>query len=241
MLRRCPELEELTFPSGSGVQESGMTDVLKSHCKRLHTINQEQCPIRSSDTICAILQGSSEGIRELRLLGVEWLNGDCILQRIMTTATLNTIEVVRICPRINTGDITISVLANCPRLKEFTSIGEEPNSGVELSDLLSSMFESWRCWPTLEVLSLEVLNLRMLERYSDEDMRRRGTAESLRKLFFCLRAIPKLTTLNLRWTLMANDLEPCPEFSLQELNEGAVNMGTTLMTQDDMKWIRLRQ
>ncbi|KAF9356257.1 hypothetical protein BGX34_010012 [Mortierella sp. NVP85] len=243
LLRRCPNLEELTLPCTDEWQDySGLAQVLDTQCKCLRTLNQEQrrWGSLSSSLVCAILQGFTHGFQQLRLYNVHWRPEDSILEKLLISASVNTIEVLRICSTYDKSEHVIGILRQCPCLREFrTHGGNRDFDGTDVSDLVSSMAQPWKCWDTLEILGLEVCNWRAVHEQPSAKARRRKMIQDTRQLCLQLRSLPKLVSLDMRWRLLATRKKPRSDITLDELNQGAAKKGSVLITEEDMVWIGL--
>ncbi|KAF9947159.1 hypothetical protein BGZ65_009074 [Modicella reniformis] len=209
LLRQCPDLEELMLPR---IKEHiiELTQVLDSHCKRLHTLNQEDygASLMSAGHIDALLRAFSRGFRQLHLCSHSWDWEYYILETLTTTATVNTIEVLRLSnyQRVESYHI-LGILRHCPRLRVFQmGVESDHHFGVDFSDLVVSMDEGWKCWDTLEVLTLKVHNKVAIGHLYLKEWKHR-TALDARKLRLGLRTLPKLVTLDIRWSVMMYEWE----------------------------------
>ncbi|KAK3824720.1 MAG: hypothetical protein J3Q66DRAFT_325892 [Benniella sp.] len=255
LLRRCRELEELELPTWN-IQDNidimtEIVQVLDSNCQRLHTLNQETPP--SMMQIGVLLKGFSKGFRQLCLYYVsssydaEWANKS-LLETLLTTATVNTIEVLKCAASIaGSAENTIEILKHCTQLRVIRVVSEE----VDLSDLLLSMDENWGCWSTLEELELWIVNKRVAMEHTDAEAKRGRTAQDVRELYLRWRSFPKLTTLDIKWNLKTGwdqesyDLGYDQEkygmtLTLDDFNEGAAKSDSVTMTIEDAVWIGLK-
>ncbi|KAF9979717.1 hypothetical protein BGZ65_006110 [Modicella reniformis] len=252
LLEQCPELEELAFPNmacssvGQDDYNTKMAQVLSSRCKRLHTLNQDSGGYSiSSDLMDAVLKEFSRGFRQLRLYNVSWsYSGTPVLNAFVTSATVNTIEVLTYHSEYNQRSTILAILKQCPRLRECRVNFGNRELGIEISEFSASMDEGWKCWDTLEVLEMKVYNRwGVLREKSTAKARRCKTVRDVRDLCLRLRTFPKLTTLNMTWLLMTarGSLKMRYDMfiTLVELNEDAMKKGTTLLTKDDMVWTGL--
>lgn len=254
-LQQCPDLEEITLPITDGEQDfRQVAQTLNSHCPRLHTLDQE---LFNPRTIAAkhvgfLLQTFSRGFQQLRLDVRCHVNNyfpgwqeNMILKTLVTTASVNTVEFLRIRSYEDNGSHVIGVLKHCSRLREFRvthGYVYGDNKGVDMTDLLQSMDEPWKCWETLEVLELTVVNQRAVRDQSYPKARRRKTAHDARQLCIRLRSIPKLAVADIYWLLMTSwegtrgrDMD----LTLDNLNEGAARSGAMMITSEEMKWVGL--
>ncbi|KAG0000378.1 hypothetical protein BGZ65_004422 [Modicella reniformis] len=241
LLERCPQLEELGLP-----YLYDELRVLDTCCPRLHTLNQERyCNgVIEKEAFNILLRDFSRGFRQLILKsdthrGLDMGFDPIILKTLVSTPTADTIEVLRISSFWGKNPYVGEVLRHCPRLREFRVWDQ---LGMDLSDVLLSIDETWVCSDTLEILSLGICNQKVHEQPTQEADRQK-TAQDIRQLFHCLRALPKLITLDLTWHLKITWKgrlgEEYMAISLDDLNEGAVESGSTLMTEEDMKWMGL--
>ncbi|KAF9343324.1 hypothetical protein BGX34_006933, partial [Mortierella sp. NVP85] len=168
LLERCPELEELRLPISDGpyialATLTGIVEALNSNCKNLRTLNQESC--QNIGPIGTVLKEFSNGFRQL-LLSCEQIYGSQgnrgILGTLLTTASVNTLEVLRYSLREDDEEHIVRILKHCPQLRVFrvddTRYNNRNIEGADLSDLLLSIDESWKCWDTLEELQLSIVN-----------------------------------------------------------------------------------
>ncbi|KAK3824718.1 MAG: hypothetical protein J3Q66DRAFT_325888 [Benniella sp.] len=254
MLERCPNLEEFTLPAGEYYNDNQdiatrTLQILESNCKRLHTLT---CEFHMTvKQVAVFLQGFSKGFRQLKLCHLqmdyqdtEWQNKR-FLEALMTTTSFNTIKVLRFNPCGESQEHILWVLKHCPQLRVFGM--EEGNYGVvnvELSDLLMSMDEPWKCWNKLEELQLNIVNTRSIHEHHFTKTRRHKTAQDIRELCFRLRSFPKLTTLAITWKLTITwtrrVARPEMALTLDDLNEDAVASGSATMTSEDAAWIGLK-
>ncbi|KAF9360794.1 hypothetical protein BGX34_007492 [Mortierella sp. NVP85] len=254
LLKRCRELGELELPMWD-IQDNtdtmaGIVQVLDSNCQRLHTLNQETR--LSMLQIGVLLKGFSKGFRQLCMPYVgfshdaEWANKS-LLETLLTTASVNTIEVLKCNSNAGSAENTIEILKHCTQLRVFRALGDE----VDLSDLLLSMDETWGCWSTLEELELWIANERVAMEQTDAEAKRRRTAQDVRELYLRWRSFPKLTTLDIKWNLKTGwdqesyDLGYDQEkygmaLTLDDFNDGAAKSGSVTMTIEDAAWVGLK-
>jgi hypothetical protein len=250
LLRLCPELEELTVPRQPDFLNdmARVVEALDSNCKRLHTLRQRDG--LAIENIGVLLKGFSKGFRRLYLTTVaarytedpEWRNRR-FLETLSTTASVNTLEVLEYRWDDDKGEHFITILKNCPQLRVFRVVSQRylENARVDLSDLVESMDESWKCWNTLEELSLKIVNRRAVLAHHLKKARCRRTAQDARKLYLRLRSFPKLTTLAIEWQLITKGDERLGmTLTLDDLNEDAVKSGSEAITKEDAAWMGLR-
>ena len=257
LLKRCPDLEELVlFPVDStGSRQDNFNEwvqVVDSNCPRLSTLNiafSGRWKDVSSNCMCTFIQGFTRGFRHLSLHCAKQRNGEMgALKTIVSSVTANTIEVLRVYSWDYRDDQVISILRQCPRLRELrVRSGLEGRMGVDVSKLIEAMKdENWACRDTLQVLELEMVNRNLAgEKLPGEECRGR-TALDVRNLFFWLLAFPRLTTLGLYWQLRVmwrgfkrNRQEDMNILSLEVMNDIAKANGLAPMTEEDMKWMGL--
>ncbi|KAK3824719.1 MAG: hypothetical protein J3Q66DRAFT_419392 [Benniella sp.] len=249
LLRLCPELEELTVPMQPDFLKdmARVVEVLDSNCRRLHTLRQGQSiPM---EQIGVLLKGFSKGFRQLYLNNVvectqdpEWRNRR-LLETLSTTASVNTLEVLEYRWIDDKGEHFIAALKNCTQLRVFRVVSQRYNdhARVDLSDLVESMDESWKCWDTLEELRLKVVNRRAVLAHRLKKARCQRTAQDARKLYLRLRSFPKLTTLAIEWQLIikGDEIWGGMTLTLDDLNEDAVKSGSETITKEDAAWMGL--
>ncbi|KAK3824716.1 MAG: hypothetical protein J3Q66DRAFT_95455, partial [Benniella sp.] len=250
MLERCPNLEEVTLPAPENYSEnqdiaSKTLQLLESNCKRLHTLTCESN--LTVKQVAVLLNGSSKGFRQLKLHHIqmdyqdtEWQNKR-FLEALMTTTSFNTIEVLRCCPYDESQEDVLWALKHCPQLRVFSLI--DTRRYIELSDLLMSMDEPWKCWDKLEELQLKIGNMKTIhEHHLTKTRQRQKAAHDIRELYFRLRSFPKLTTLAITWKLTTTWTRKIAEMvlTLDDLNEDAVASGSATMTSEDAAWIGLK-
>jgi len=203
LLKRCPDLEDLDLPFGSHYSATELEQLLDSDCKRLASLGvYHHCPIcHPLDDVRTLLQRFSRGFKELRLRNL--FNMDClhdfippiwertvVLETLLATATVNTIEVLSFSEEFDNDDHIVGILKHCPQLREFRVKNLSGHyEGLKASDLLLSMEEPWRCQETLEVLQLKV---RRLRRCSDSDMGEISHDIDIQQLHLRLDSFPKL-------------------------------------------------
>jgi hypothetical protein len=222
---------------------AGIVQVLDSSCQRLHTLNLESPP--SMLQIGVLLKGFSKGFRQLCMSYVvsshdaEWANKR-LLETLLTTASVNTIEVLKCGSNTGSAENVIDILKHCTQLRVFRVGSEE----VDLSDLLLSMDETWGCWSTLEELKLWIFNKRVALRHSDAEAKRSRTTQDVRDLCLRWRSFPKLKTLDIIWDLMTgwdqesydlgfNQEKYGMSLTLDDFNEGAAKSESAAMTIED--------
>jgi hypothetical protein len=259
LLQHCPDLEMLALPS---IKHPDITDtihmemaqILDSYCPHLHTLslprNCSKKPVVQSKRVSLLLEGFSKGLRHLYLLDTtcgrpdharsQW-NEQNVLETLLHTATLNTLEVFRTCPSSNDNDHLLQILRQCPRLREFRLNRECPRyAGMDLTHLISAMDEPWESSGTLSVIELKVTNQMFATSVDSESSRCYATAQAIRQLCFWLKGFPSLTTLHLNWNLNRNPSESM-HLNLQSLNECAMTTGSRWMTEEDVNWMGLTQ
>ncbi|KAK3824717.1 MAG: hypothetical protein J3Q66DRAFT_384113, partial [Benniella sp.] len=251
LLERCPELEELRLPISDGSyisQETltGIVEALDSNCKNLQTLNQESC--QNIGPIGTILKEFSKGFRQL-LLNCEQIYGSQgnrgILGTLLTTASVNTLEVLRYSLREDDEEHIIGILKHCPQLRVFhvddTRYNNRSIEGADLSDLLLSMDQPWKCWDTLEELQLKIVNKKAVQGHARAKPRLRKTAQDTREICLRLRTLPRLTTLAIDWKLRTTwDRGTDMNLTLDDLNEGAAKSGSAVLTKEDAEWAGLK-
>jgi hypothetical protein len=251
LLERCPELEELRLPISDGpyiTQETltGIVEALDSNCKNLQTLNQESC--QKIGPIGTVLKEFSKGFRQLllscgQIYGPQDNRG--ILGTLLTTASVNTLEVLRYSLREDDEEHIIGILKHCPHLRVFrvddTRYNNRNIEGADLSDLLLSMDESWKCWDTLEELQLNIVNKKAVQGHSRAKPRLRKTAQDTRELCLRFRTLPRLTTLAIDWKLRTTwDRGSDMKLTLDDLNEGVAKSGSAALTKEDAEWAGLK-
>lgn len=96
-------------------------------------------------------------------------------------------------------------------------------------DLVSSLDGNWKCSGTLMVLELVIVAGR--------------TPQEIRRLFFQLKELSRLTDILLNWRQIGSETgsrrSGRTKLSLEDLNEGAEDLGLRLMTKEDMTWMGL--
>ncbi|KAK3824715.1 MAG: hypothetical protein J3Q66DRAFT_395782 [Benniella sp.] len=251
LLRRCPKLEELMLPIEDGSFGKDALDevveVLESNCKCLHTLNHTG--YLNTREISVFLKGFSKGFREISLGEVGGYGGEDpewnrrMLETLLTTASVNTIEVLKYTTNNDRGEDFIGILKHCTQIRVFRveQDREDRDDAVDLSDLLLSMDKSWKCWDTLEDLELMIVNKKAIREHSNAKARRRRTARDARELCLRFRSFPKLTTLDIDWQLRTTwGRRTEMSLSLEDLNKDAVKNGSATMTKEDAKWAGLR-
>ncbi|KAF9347008.1 hypothetical protein BGX34_003469 [Mortierella sp. NVP85] len=178
LLRRCPELQELTLPfiysMDAHFDIHELARVLDSNCLALHTLHHGYPPNWSRRFDCdpsavqlmdTLLRGFSRGFRQLSVYNLYCFDEDFdslwndyrVLSTLSTSATFNTLEVLILSPGHGNSDEMIEILAYCPRLREFrVDRRTGGNNSVVVIDLWESMKTPWRCWETLQILELEI-------------------------------------------------------------------------------------
>ncbi|KAF9362958.1 hypothetical protein BGX34_005173 [Mortierella sp. NVP85] len=257
LLKRCPDLEELALSpvDSTGSRQDNFDEwvqVVDSNCPHLSTLSvafSNRWKDVSSNCMSTFIQGFSRGFRQLLLRCGQRRNGEMeILKTIVSSATVNTIEVLRVYSWDYRGDQVILILRQCPRLRELrVRSGPEECMRVDVSDLIEATKDgNWACQDTLEVLELEMVNRNIAgERLPGEECRGR-TALDVRNLFFWLLTFPRLTTLRLYWKLRGmwrglkrNHQVDMNMLSLEVVNDVAKANELAPMTEEDMKWMGL--
>ncbi|KAK3824808.1 MAG: hypothetical protein J3Q66DRAFT_326074 [Benniella sp.] len=211
LLRRCPDLESLQLPLASNNNEGQydvkeLAQVLDSNCKRLSTMHIHcYCPICDpAMDMSVLLQRFSRGFQTLYLWGVGCRHDvslsmwpkTVILETLITTATVNTIQVLSFSENFNTIDPIIGILKHCPRLRQFFVFHFYPNyKGMKASDLLFSMETPWKCQDALEALQLKVYDPRNERSNSGTGESLQDAEQDIEQLHLRLRAFPRLTWL----------------------------------------------
>ncbi|KAF9344438.1 hypothetical protein BGX34_005662 [Mortierella sp. NVP85] len=211
LLRQCPDLESLQLPLAANDSEGQydvkeLAQVLDSNCKRLSTMHIHcYCPICDpAMDMSVLLRGFSRGFQTLYLWGVGCLHDvslsmwpkTVILETLITTATVNTIQVLSFSENFNSTDPIIGILKHCPRLREFFVFHFSPSyKGVEASDLLLSMETPWKCQDTLEALQLKVHGPGNERSNSGAGDITQDAEQDIEQLHLRLRAFPRLTWL----------------------------------------------
>ncbi|KAI8353395.1 hypothetical protein B0O80DRAFT_451965 [Mortierella sp. GBAus27b] len=114
----------------------------------------------------------------------------------------------------------------CPWLQELRIDSSKAHyrKGIDILDIINSMDEPWECWNRLEVLKLDVNN---------KGNTAKEAVHYIYQLFLKLRSLPQLRSLTLQWDFRT------PNATLNMLNRVAGKEGSTLMTEEDMKWMGL--
>jgi hypothetical protein len=270
LLQHCPELEELGLPSIElpDTDHSSyvtLAQALDSHCQRFRTLSLQRYGPKEiqAKRVAVLLEKFSRGVRHLYLhddmysyptrhthmhtyptrdaIG-EWTE-TLVLETLLSTATAKTIEALWMCPSDDDNGNIIRILRQCPRLQELRLKSGHQSKGMDISDLVPSMDEPWKCWETLRVLEIKVTNRSLFNEKSSERTWRRVTAQKVRRLCFWLKSFPRLTTVHILWNLYRNsgalEWNNRMSLSLTSLNERANADGSRLMTEEDMRWMRL--
>ncbi|KAK3824679.1 MAG: hypothetical protein J3Q66DRAFT_419319 [Benniella sp.] len=268
LLQDCPDLEELGLPSIELPDTDHscyvtLAEALDSHCQHFRTLSLQRYGPKETQAkrVAVLLEKFSRGVRHLYLhddmynypiRGMynyptrdaipQWTE-TLILETLLNTTTANTIEALWMCPSDDDNDNIIRILRQCPRLQEFRLKSGHQYKGIDISDLVPSMDEPWKCWGTLRVLEIKVTNRSLFNEKSSERTWRRVTAQKVRRLCFWLKSFPRLTTVHILWNLYRNsgDFEwnNRMSLSLTSLNERANADGSRLMTEEDMSWMKL--
>jgi len=257
VLQRCPELEELMLPSFNqspgDTDITGVAQVLDSSCGRLHKLNQDHSTLGSGIHLNVLLRTFSKGFRRLQLSAfncfptsslIPW-DGEHYLETVLTSVTVDTLEVLRCRGGGEEGDRIIGIVRHCARLRELRVLNEvTQHNGADLTDLVLSMDEPWKCWSTLEVLELMVDNRKCIHEslaVFPRIIRRQKTIQDTRQLCLQLRSLSKLVTLDIHWSLRMpwGSRESALEIGLDDLNKDAERHGLILMTREDMVWMGL--
>lgn len=247
VLRKCPNLENLTlssmgrFDAGRGYIELALA--LDSYCKRLHTLGLDICDNANWDVekLIVLIPKFSQGFQRLNLSSNHHLvdlarpKARLVLDALINSPTVNTIEVLSICWAHQ--DQCLRILEQCPRLRELRLMsrrGPWLPASVDILDLVESITSGdWKCRRTLEVLELDVSNGSIANGPTSSQQKRRRTARCIRRLFYRLRSLPKLAILDLQWVLKTT-------IPLRMLNREVVRRrGHRLMSLEDKKWMGL--
>lgn len=139
-----------------------MAQLLDSNCKRLSSLSVHcSCPECEPEYPSQVLKTFSGEIKHLRLdipicrlhdVPPRWTN-TVILESLIASPTVNTIEDLTLPAEFGNGDRIIMVLKHCSRLRVLRVLNySRVYKGLDASDLLSSMEEPWKCQDTLEEL-----------------------------------------------------------------------------------------
>ncbi|KAF9366172.1 hypothetical protein BGX34_005723 [Mortierella sp. NVP85] len=208
LLKRCPELEDLHLPfmSRKSKYHYGIPDIIQlvnSYCKRLFSLSMfSYCPVchPSMDT-SILLQKFSRGYKQLHFSSVDCRHDvapprwpkTVILEKLLTTPTVNTLEVLEFAARYDNSEHIIGILKHCPRMREFLVYHYSPHyRGMDALDLLVSMEEPWKCQNTLEVLHLRIYDPKR-ERTHPSTGKKSQEEDHIRQLNLRLDSFPRLT------------------------------------------------
>ncbi|KAF9361951.1 hypothetical protein BGX34_006809 [Mortierella sp. NVP85] len=261
LLQHCPDLEELGLPSIELPDTDHscyvtLAEALDSHCQHFRTLSLQRYGPKEiqAKRVAVLLEKFSRGLRHLYLHddtysypirdAISQWTETLILETLLNTATANTIEVLWMRPSDDDNGNIIRILRQCPRLRELRlNCGYQSYSGMDISDLVFSMDEPWKCWGTLRVLEIKVTSKSLFNVACSERTWRRVTAQKVRRLCYWLRSFPRLTTVHILWNLYRNsgtrEWQNRMGLSLTSLNERANADGSRLMTEEDMSWMKL--
>ncbi|KAF9366171.1 hypothetical protein BGX34_005722 [Mortierella sp. NVP85] len=198
LLRRCPDVEDLRLPYAytKGETRYDLTEVaqsLDSDFTRLSSLTMDcYCPeCHPKRDMSVLLEKFSKGFKSLHLsvrgchrhdTPPNWAS-TFILERLLTTPTVATIEILCFLADFRNGDHVIRILQNCPQLRVLRVGHLSFCEGMDASALLSSMKKPWKCQDTLEELQLKI-------RENTHD-----TKQDLQQLCLRLKSFPKSVIL----------------------------------------------
>ncbi|KAK3824815.1 MAG: hypothetical protein J3Q66DRAFT_326097 [Benniella sp.] len=172
LLKRCPDLEDLRLPyayKGVPYDPTKMGQLLDSDLTHLSSLSMNYCcpECQPRNDVSVILRMFSRGFKRLWLktYGCRYHNSPptwtdtLILETLIATSTVNTIEGLTFLARIGHADRITKILKHCPRLRVFRVENFDRDGydeGIEAKELLSSMKGPWKCQETLEELQVMI-------------------------------------------------------------------------------------
>ncbi|KAF9110996.1 hypothetical protein BGX27_005523 [Mortierella sp. AM989] len=254
LLEHSPELEEISIPYYSeGCRE--IAAILRANCPKLRALNQGVYinPFYELTIAQLLITAFPNGIRRL-VLGKVLKPANNQLNQLFHILTnnpfANTLEVLEFKhpPAYTSGEI-VGILQSCTRLRELRLAGEstpQAKNRTDISDIVSSLMRSWKCQDSLEVLELNISNLKEEKLFKKDKIRsvlQQRTAHHVRELYDGLRSMKNLNKLTLNWKSSSFHGDGMPlETGLAYANEDwgqATSTTKRRMTKTDLAWMGL--